>query len=197
MTHCGNNIRPGGDARRFHAISPTKPSYGGSFLLTEVDGIFVKIAFADDADVVLTRGLAHRPPARFNRAGQDALYLSPDELSARVAIGEYVKAGDRQRFLLQYEVERCTLFDLRHPDAAEVYDSAGQPWRKALARGQYPSSWEAADHIRQSGHVGLVDPSRRRPGLWHITLLRWNEPGAPSVRGVGDAIPISVEPDFR
>ena len=39
----------------FHAISSSETSMGGSFLLTAVDGIFVKIAFADDADVALIR----------------------------------------------------------------------------------------------------------------------------------------------
>lgn len=140
-------------------------------MLTEVAGVFVKIAFADDIDVVLARGIPHRPAARFNRPGQDALYLSPDEMSARVAIREYVRPSDAPRVLIRYEVERCVLFDLRHPDAAAVYASASQPWQSALARGDEPKSWEAADDIRQSGNVGLIDPSRRRRGLWHITLV--------------------------
>jgi RES domain-containing protein len=144
----------------------------------------------------LARGLSHRPAGRFNRIGQDALYLSPDELSARVAIGEYVKLGDPPRHLLTYEVERCALFDLRHPAAASVYDLARKPWRQKLAAGEEPQSWDAADHVRRSGHVGLIDPSRRRPGLWHIALLRWNEAGAPTVRKLGEPKPIVVEPDF-
>lgn len=166
-------------------------------MLTEVEGRFVKIAFAKDADVSLSRGLAHRPAARFNRIGQDALYLSPDEVSARVAIGEYVKPEDPPRVLLTFEVERSTLFDLRHPQSSDVYELARQSWRKALQAGEEPKSWEAADFIRQSGHVGLIDPSRRRPGLWHITLMRWNEADAPSVRQIGEPVPITVEPDFR
>ena len=166
-------------------------------LLTEVSGVFVKIVFAGDYDVHLERGLPYRPAARFNQIGQDALYLSPDEFSARVAVGEYVNAGDPPRMLLSYEVERCSLFDLRHLQAAAVYELARQPWRKAVSAGEAPKSWDAADYIRQSGHQGMIDPSRRRPGLWHITLLRWNERGAPRVRRIGEPIPISVEPDFR
>ena len=63
-------------------------------MIAEIGGLFVKIAFADDARGALRRGHPDRPAARFNRPGQDALYLSPDETSARVAIGQYVKAGD-------------------------------------------------------------------------------------------------------
>ena len=55
-------------------------------MLTEVSGEFVKIVWADDPDVHLMRGAPERPPARFNRRGQDALYLSPDIESAKVAI---------------------------------------------------------------------------------------------------------------
>lgn len=162
-------------------------------MLIEVSGIFVKIAFEDTADVSLVRGQVDRPAARFNRRGQDALYLSPDEGSARVAIGEYVRADDPPRVLVRYEVERCTLVDLRHPDAAEIYALARQSWQDVLARGNDPKSWEAADKIRKAGHVGLIDPSRQKPGLWHITLLRWNEDGSPAIREVGTPTPIYLE----
>jgi hypothetical protein len=74
---------------------------------------------------------------------------------------------------------------------------ASQPWRKLLAEGGTPACWRAADQLRQQGHVGVIDPSRRRPGLWHVTLFRWNEPGAPPVESVGLRVPISVIPDYR
>ena len=108
--------------------------------MTTVEGIFVKVAFATEVGMTLARGLPHRPAARFNRSSQDALYLSPDEQSARVAIAEYVKPDDPPRVLVSYDVERCTLFDLRHPDAAGVYALARVPWRKALAEGVAPAS---------------------------------------------------------
>jgi RES domain-containing protein len=166
-------------------------------MLTEVSGRFVKIVWADDPDIHLTRGAPDRPPARFNRLGQDALYLSPDVESARVAIGQNVKEGDRPRVLLTFDVQRCALFDLRAPEAADIYARASQPWRKLLAAGGEPPSWEAADRLRTDGYVGLIDPSRRRPGLWHIALFQWNGPVAPSVLQVGHAEPVSVFPDYR
>lgn len=166
-------------------------------MLTEVSGEFVKIVWADDPDVHLMRGAPDRPPARFNRRGQDALYLSPDVESAKVAIGQDVRKDDRPRVVLTFEVERCALFDLRRPEAANIYALASQPWRKLLAAGGEPSSWLAADRFRTDGHIGLIDPSRRRPGLWHITLFRWNEPGAPGVFRRSEVKPVSVLPDYR
>jgi len=163
-------------------------------LLIEVSGVFVKITYASDADMPLMRGQPGRPSARFNRPGQDALYLSPDEESARVAIGEYVSADDPPRVLIHYEIEKCTLLDLRHPDAAKIYEQARKSWQDVIANGEIPSSWEAADTIRHSGHVGLIDPSRQRPGLWHITLMRWNETGAPAVRQIKAPTPIVLRP---
>lgn len=167
-------------------------------MLTEVSGRFVKIVWADDdPDVHLMRGAADRPPARFNRLGEDALYLSPDVESAKVAIGQDVHAGDRPRIVLTFEVQTCALFDLRSPYAAQIYVTASQPWRKRLAAGQDAPSWSAADSLRAAGHVGLIDPSRRRPGLWHIALFRWNVPGAPAVRRVAPPRPVAVTPDYR
>jgi RES domain-containing protein len=166
-------------------------------MLTRISGTFVRIAFAQDADITLQRGHPARPAARFNRKGQDALYLSPDETSARVAIGQYVTPDDPPRVLLTFEVGRCALFDLRDPRSAELYAKARKPWQDALAAGTEPASWEVADHLRASGHVGLIDPSRRRPGLWHITLFRWNGPGAPDVRLIDPPRPIDVETGFR
>ena len=166
-------------------------------MLTDVSGTFVKIVWADDPDVHLMRGAPDRPPARFNRRGEDALYLSPDVESARVAIGQDVKADDPPRVVLTFEVQRCALFDLRSPEAADIYDLARQPWRKRLAAGGAAPSWRASDKLRADGHVGLIDPSRRRPGLWHIALFRWNEPGAPTVRRQGGGVPVAVLPDYR
>ena len=165
--------------------------------LTEVGGNFVRITFADTEEIALRRGLPHRPAGRFNRPGQDALYLSPDALSASVALGGYAKPYDPPRVLVRYTVECCVLLDLRDPRSAALHERARQPWRSALDHGEEPASWAAADVVRASGAAGLIDPSRRRPGLWHVTLFRWNEPGAPNVRRFGAPEPIVVEPDFR
>ncbi|MTH95441.1 RES domain-containing protein [Roseibium sp. RKSG952] len=145
----------------------------------------------------MKRGDPHRPPSRFNRPRQDALYLSPDETSARVAIGQYVTEANQERVLLTFEVRTANLLDLRHPEAIGLYEDARQSWIPVLEAGGEPPSWRAADRIRAMGFDGLIDPSRRRPGLWHVTLFRWNRPGAPTVRQIGAPKPLLLEIGFR
>lgn len=166
-------------------------------MLTKIEGEFVKIAVAGHEDVLLNRGDPARPPARFNGMGQDALYLSPHEEAARVAIGEYVRTDDPPRLLQHYHVTACDLLDLRLPENAALYERAKQPWQPPFRAGEAPLSWLAADEIRGRGIKGLIDPSRRRPGLWHITLFDWNEPAAPRVTPVGPAVPIQLTLDYR
>lgn len=161
-------------------------------MLTEISGTFVKIAFSDQVDILLKRHSANRPAARFNRLGQDALYLSVDQTSARVAIKKYVKAADAARVLISYQVQSCQVIDLRHTDAEELRLLASQDWQQTLATGNEPTSWQVADTLRQSGVVGLIDQSRRNPSLHHVTLLKWNEAGAPDVTMIGDPTSISL-----
>ena len=42
--------------------------------------------------------------------------------------------------------------------------------------------FRAGDWIEAQGADGLIDPSRKAPGLWHLVLFRWNVAGAPVVR---------------
>lgn len=163
----------------------------------EVSGCFVRIEAAEANGVALQKGRPDRPPARFNRRGQDALYLSPDAESAHVAIGGDVTCGDTSRVLVPYKLTSSKLVDLRSKNAAGVYDLARRPWRSALESGEDPPSWIAADIVRASGAVGLIDPSRRRPGLWHVILFRWNEPGAPGVSLDGPPKEFAVTPGYR
>lgn len=150
-------------------------------MLQEISGIFFKIAFASEIDQLLTKGCSTRPAGRYNRIGQAALYLSESKHSAQVALKKYLTTNDPHRVLLEYEVEKCQVLDLRHPDASSLLGASRTDWQKMIAAELVPTSWEVADSIRQDGHVGLIDPSRKQPDLWHLTLFRWNETGAPTV----------------
>ena len=91
---------------------------------------------------------------------------------------------DRRR-MLQFEVHADSIFDLRDVNALDgVRAIAGDPfcdWQRDLAEGQEPQSWRVRELIEGWGAKGVIDPSRHAPGLWHLVLFQWNEPGAPVV----------------
>lgn len=104
---------------------------------------------------------------------------------------KYVRDFDPPRVLIHYEVQACQLVDLRHPNAEELRRLASQDWQGALRNGDEPASWQVVDTLRESNEVGLIDPSRKNVGSWHVTLLRWNETDAPRVTRVGEPVAIS------
>lgn len=159
---------------------------------TEISGSFTKIVFAKDLDTFLLRGVASRPAGRFNRPGQDALYLSQNVESARAALSRYVKADDAARVAVQYEIEQCTVLDLRHPEAADLLIASRENWQEAMAMQNTPMSWGVADKARKEGYSGLIDPSRQKAGAWHLVLFQWNEPNAPVVKAVGKQVSVQM-----
>ncbi|PZF58148.1 hypothetical protein DEJ23_04395 [Curtobacterium sp. MCSS17_008] len=56
------------------------------------------------------------------------------------------------------------------------------PWQQVVADGGVPTSWLVRDRLVALSAGGLIDPSRKRPGLWHLVLFRWNTDGAPDVQ---------------
>ena len=54
--------------------------------------------------------------------------------------------------------------------------------RARVEAGEEPSSWAVRESLEAAGAHGLIDPSRTAPGLWHLTLFRWNDDGGPRVR---------------
>lgn len=96
-------------------------------------------------------------------------------------------AGSRaeQLSVLPFNVEAENIADLRDVESMSALginvDDAFSDWQAALADGQTPSSWAVREALEIAGATGLIDPSRKRPGLWHLTLFAWNHDGAPSV----------------
>jgi RES domain-containing protein len=84
------------------------------------------------------------------------------------------------------EVTAERIADLRDTSAMAALGvdpaEAALDWQQALAHGEIPASWRVRDLLQHAGAAGLIDPSRKRPGLWHLTLFAWNQEGAPSVR---------------
>ncbi len=140
-----------------------------------------------EENLVLERDWNQRPAARYNRPGQDALYLTQNEESARAALLRYVTAESRHRILVRYLVGNCRVLDLRAPAAQDLAERAKKKWDDFLAQGREPPSWSVSDWAREQGCDGLIDPSRQMPDLWHLTLFRWND-------GVGASVQVDAEP---
>ncbi|WIE78975.1 RES family NAD+ phosphorylase [Curtobacterium sp. MCSS17_016] len=88
--------------------------------------------------------------------------------------------------IVAIDVEASGIVDLRDASALEAVgidlEDGLAPWQAdADARGA-PRSWMVRDRLIEVGANGLIDPSRKSPGHWHLVLFRWNMAEAPSVR---------------
>lgn len=125
-----------------------------------------------------------RLPGRYSAAGQPTLYLSssPEGVAAAVA----AHGGMRENLtVLRFSVDADDIVDLRDPAALTAsgvnLDDALAPWQDVVAAGAEPRSWTVRRQLEDLGALGLIDPSRTRPGLWHLVLFRWNTKGTARV----------------
>ncbi|QKR98862.1 RES family NAD+ phosphorylase [Sphingomonas sp. CL5.1] len=147
--------------------------------LRPVSGIFFRAVDPLHAAGALS---GSRGDGRYSRRGQPTLYLSASRAGVEAALIAHRAADEQERIVLQFAVAADRIADLRDADTlARVREEAGDPfadWRGIAA----PPSWRVRDWIEARGADGLIDPSRKAPGLWHLVLFRWNIPGAPTVR---------------
>ena len=98
------------------------------------------------------------------------------------------------RVIFPLLVSEARVLDLRDEGACLRLgvdrERANTSWRKTLAAGGRPPSWDIADAARGMGADGLIDRSRLRPGAWHVALFHWNALGGPRVELDGAAEPI-------
>lgn len=122
---------------------------------------------------------------RYNAGGQRALYLSASRDGVAAALIKHTTPGDPERAIVAARVAASDILDLRDARSCKEYgidpEEAFGDWQAELASDARPASWSVRDRAEDIGAQGLIDPSRKRPGLWHLTLFRWNEPGAPTV----------------
>lgn len=127
-----------------------------------------------------------RSAGRYSQAEQPTLYLSSSVDGVEAAMIAHQGARAAAREIVEIDVEASGIVDLRDDaalgrigiDLAE----ATAPWQDIAAAGGTPTSWTVRDRLLEIGANGLIDPSRKRPGLWHLVLFRWNEAGVPTVR---------------
>lgn len=126
-----------------------------------------------------------RGQGRFNAVDQPTLYLSSSRDGVAAAMIKHTSANDPARTVIAVRVENARVFDLRDadsPDHAGIsLDDATCDWQQQLREGLRPQSWSVRNTIEESGAHGLIDPSRKSPGLWHLVLFTWNTPSAPAV----------------
>ena len=138
---------------------------------TVVAGTFYRAVDARFVDSAL-RG--SRSAGRYSPPDAPTLYLSSSPEGVDAAMVAHTDATTPPRELLTFDVHAERIVDLRDAEAMA-------PWKPAVEVGEEPSSWAVRRRLEEAGAHGLIDPSRTAPGLWHLTLFRWNEDGAPRV----------------
>lgn len=131
---------------------------------------------------------------RYSWPGASALYLSASREGVAAAMIAHREERSPQLSVLAVEVEATGIADLRdHQELARLGVDPAQAaagWEADAAAGRTPPSWSVRTALEARGAQGLIDPSRRRPGLWHLALFTWNRPGSPTVRPAGGHQPL-------
>ncbi len=127
-----------------------------------------------------------RSAGRYSRPHEPTLYLSSSLAGVEAAMAAHKDSRAVGLETLQVAVEASGIIDLRDEKALEVVGielaDAIAPWQETVASGGVPRSWLVRDQLVAAGANGLIDPSRTKPGLWHLVLFRWNAPDSPIVR---------------
>ncbi len=127
-----------------------------------------------------------RPAGRYSPPDVPTLYLSASREGVAAAMIAHTDNRTPDPEVLQFEVEADRIVDLRSHDALKSVGinpaDAAADWQGAVVRGDSPPSWWVREALERLGAHGLIDPSRKRPQLWHLTLFKWNSEGTPSVR---------------
>ncbi|WP_300345462.1 RES domain-containing protein [Nesterenkonia sp.] len=154
-----------------------------SSLFTSVTGSFYR---AIDPQHRASALQGSRSAGRYSRPDQPTLYLSssPQGVQAAMIAHRHNRAAELD--VIELGVEAGGIFDLRDAGARTragiSLDDAVAPWQDLVASGSEPPSWGVRRRLEELGAHGLIDPSRKAPGLWHLVLFRWNQPGAPQVQ---------------
>ena len=156
-----------------------------------IGGRFYRAVLADRTERALDPPGPHSA-GRYHRPGERALYMSAEPDWACIAVGGYMAEDGLPRVIVPVDVDEAHVFD-QHDQAACAAlgidrEHSNVRWRPELADGREPPSWRNSDAARAAGADGIIDRSRGIVGGWHVTLFRWNEPGAPQVRVAGEPI---------
>ncbi|OKH86736.1 RES family NAD+ phosphorylase [Thalassospira sp. TSL5-1] len=130
-----------------------------------------------------------RNAGRYSQADQPTLYLSSSPEGVTAAMIAHRTERPTNLEMITVSVDARRIFDLRDEKACEMagitLQDATTPWQDLVAQGKTPPSWRVRDKLAALGAQGLIDPSRKAPGLWHLVLFHWNTgPQQPTVKVV-------------
>jgi RES domain-containing protein len=157
-----------------------------SMFIPILRGIFYRAIDPQFRDFAIT---GSRSAGRYSRPEEPTLYLSSSTDGVEAAMIAHKDSRPSSLEILEIEVEATGILDLRNLSAVakigiDLADAVA-PWQDIAASGGTPRSWAVRDRLIEAGANGLIDPSRKRPGLWHLVLFRWNEANGPKVRVIG------------
>lgn len=155
---------------------------GDDPLMRSVRGSFFRAANPSYRADALT---GSRSAGRYSREGVPTLYLSSSREGVAAAMIAHTDDRTPDLEVLQFEVEADRIVDLRALQALRSIGvdpaDAAADWQGPIARGESPRSWRVREALEDLGAHGLIDPSRKQPHLWHLTLFAWNSKGTPRV----------------
>jgi RES domain-containing protein len=119
---------------------------------------------------------AARQGGRWNRAGQAALYLAFDAITAMLEYNQSVEFHPVT--LAEYHITGARLADLtdtRDCDALGIDSKLhNQSWYDVVRRGGIPPQWPVADRLQRLWFDGVVYPSMQNPRGKAACLWNWN-----------------------
>lgn len=149
---------------------------------TRVDGMFYR---AVDPQYRAEALSGSRNPGRYSSITQPTLYLSASLDGVDAAMQAHKGHRSTELDIIRVHVVAERIVDLRNPLALTTIglslNDAVAPWQDIVAAGGRPRSWAVRDRLEACGAQGLIDPSRKAPGLWHLVLFSWNKDDAPQV----------------
>ncbi|ALB54153.1 FIG00553507: hypothetical protein [Cronobacter universalis NCTC 9529] len=149
---------------------------------TRIEGIFYRAIDPAYRHFALS---GSRAAGRYSRGDQPTLYLSSSPQGVEAAMQAH-RDNRASLEIIKVSVVAEKIFDLRNTDAViaagiDIKDAIA-PWQETVKAGGIPPSWEVRARLESLGVNGLIDPSRKAPGLWHLVLFSWNENSHTQVR---------------
>lgn len=150
-----------------------------------VAGLFYR---AVDPRYLQTSLAGSRNAGRYSNPEQPTLYLSSSPKGVEAAMIAHTANRAKQLQIVAVSVKAQRIFDLRNEkariQAGISLEDATAPWQDCVARGTTPPSWHVRDRLVALGAQGLIDPSRKAPGLWHLVLFNWNGHDQPTIEAI-------------